>query len=112
MNHPRPLVTCSTTRSRLGLCGLFLLLSMTAVAGEPPYERARADSSPEETEARTSKPENYCLGGIEDRKIIVHERQLTNPFEQTTLLGCEVDGGDARVMPDLPAPSPVYEVLG
>jgi hypothetical protein len=47
-----------------------------------------------------------CLGGIEDGKLIVDESQLENPFRQTTRLGCQVDGGDPRTMPDLPAPSP------
>lgn len=56
-------------------------------------------------ETRISPPENYCLGGIEDRKIIVDESQVDDPFRYTTRLGCEVDGGDPQTMPDLPRPS-------
>ena len=55
--------------------------------------------------------DNYCLGGLEDRKIIVDENRITNPFRQTSLLGCEVDGGVPQTMPDLPAPSPDHKVL-
>lgn len=70
---------------------------------------AAAQAAPGD-EVRASQPENYCLGGIEDRKIIVDESQLENPFRQTTRLGCEVDGGRARTMPDLPAPSADYQL--
>lgn len=70
-----------------------------------------AGMGPGADEVRVEQPHNYCLGGIEDRKIIVDESQLTNPFRETTHLGCEVDGGDPRTMPDLPAPSPEQHVL-
>ena len=70
-----------------------------------------AGMGPGTDEVRVEQPHNYCLGGIEDRKIIVDESQLTNPFRETTHLGCEVDGGDPRTMPDLPAPSPEQRLL-
>lgn len=57
-------------------------------------------------EVRVRHPENFCVGGIEDGKIIVDEQRLTDPFRETTRLGCQVDGGAPRTMPDLPTPSP------
>jgi len=72
-----------------------VLLAAPAAKAEPPAT---------DTEVRIEQPENYCIGGIEDRKIIVDASRITNPFKQTTRLGCEVDGGDPRTMPDLPAP--------
>ena len=83
--------------TRILLAGT-LILPAVALAGPTP---ASAGSD----EVRVEQPHNYCLGGIEDRKVIVDESQLINPFRQTTRLGCEVDGGDPRTMPDLPAPS-------
>lgn len=59
-----------------------------------------------EAKVETGHSDNYCLGGIEDRKIIVEETQISNPFRETTRLGCEVDGGDPQTMPDLPTPTP------
>lgn len=76
-----------------------LSAAATAPAGATPPEAAGADVG-------ISPPENYCIGGIDDRKIIVDESQIENPFRQTTRLGCEVDGGQPRTMPDLPTPSP------
>lgn len=90
------------------------LLFCLAAAALPwsPVSQGETPSKPgPRSEARAARSENYCLGGIEDRKIIVHESQVTNPFRQTTLLGCQVDGGDPQVMPDLPAPSAVEEVM-
>ncbi|MDZ7669407.1 MAG: hypothetical protein U5Q16_08285 [Gammaproteobacteria bacterium] len=57
-------------------------------------------------EVRIRHPENFCVGGIEDGKFIVDEQRLSDPFRETTRLGCQVDGGTPRTMPDLPAPSP------
>jgi hypothetical protein len=76
-----------------------LLLAPGFVAGATPDPAAAI-------EVQVRYPENLCLGGIEDGKLIVDESQLENPFRQTTRLGCQVDGGDPRTMPDLPAPSP------
>ena len=47
---------------------------------------------------------NFCTGGLEDGKIIVNETFLRNGFKETTVLACQVDGGKAVQMPDLPAP--------
>lgn len=84
-----------------------LILGPCAAADE---RQAHPDAAVN-SEVRVMPPENYCLGGIENGKVIVHESRLSDPFRQTTRLGCEVDGGDPRTMPDLPTPSPVHEVL-
>lgn len=86
------------------LCALFALALLAAPA-------ARAEPPASDAEVRVESPENYCIGGIEDRKIIVDESRITNPFKQTTRLGCEVDGGDPRTMPDLPTPSAELRLL-
>jgi len=78
------------------------ILAAPAVLAAPPAT---------DEEARVEQPENYCIGGIEDRKIIVDESRITNPFKQTTRLGCEVDGGDPRTMPELPTPSAELQLL-
>lgn len=71
-----------------------------AVAAETPAPPA--GGAPE---VRVEPPENYCVGGIDDGKIIVDESQMESPFRETTRLGCEVDGGDPHTMPDLPRPT-------
>ena len=48
---------------------------------------------------------NFCAGGLEDGKIIVNEAFMRNGFKETTVLGCQVDGGRAVQMPDLPDPN-------
>lgn len=48
---------------------------------------------------------NFCTGGLEDGKVIVNEAFLRNGFRETTVLGCQVDGGKAMQMPDLPDPN-------
>lgn len=87
--------------------GLALLILAGSAAAEPPDTVPGQDAS----EVQVRHPENYCLGGIEDRKIIVDESQLSNPFRETTRLGCEVDGGDPRTMPDLPTPTSELRLL-
>jgi len=71
-------------------------------AAEPHSEASQLGSEP---------PHNMCYGGLENRKRIVPENQLGNPFRETTHLDCEIDGGQPTVMPDLPAPSAVRTVL-
>jgi hypothetical protein len=93
----------TTTLTRIALAAV--LLAPTLSLADP------APVKPGTEAVRIEQPHNYCVGGIEDRKIIVDESQLTNPFRQTTRLGCEVDGGDPRTMPDLPAPSPEQRLL-
>jgi hypothetical protein len=47
---------------------------------------------------------NLCAGGLENGKRIVAEPYLRDPFQETTRLACEVDGGNPLKVPDLPAP--------
>lgn len=56
--------------------------------------------------AATQGQMNFCLGGFEHRKQIVGDSSLDNPFRQTTLLACQLDGGTPVVLPDLPRPGP------
>lgn len=84
---------------------LILLMFPAATRATPPADQ------PQGTPRAENRTENYCLGGIEDRKIIVDDSQVTNPFKQTTFLGCEVDGGSAQTMPDLPAPTAERQIL-
>ena len=43
---------------------------------------------------------NYCIGGLQDRKVIPHDR-IRRPMKETSVFGCEVGGGRAVYMPDL-----------
>lgn len=52
----------------------------------------------------SSESSNLCNGGLENGKRIVTEAYLRNPMQETTRLGCEVDGGNPIQVPDLPAP--------
>lgn len=88
-----------------------VLLAAASGALATPASLTAPANAPDESEVRVEHPENYCIGGIEDRKIIVDEARLEDPFRQTTRLGCQVDGGDPRTMPDLPTPSPEHQVL-
>ena len=87
------------------LAALLLSLGAAAAAVEPP---AAVNSDP----GVSAEPgHNYCLGGIEDRKLIVEEERISNPFRQTSRRGCEVDGGSPQIMPDLPAPAAAQQIL-
>ena len=86
---------------------LAMTLCLPALVLADPGAPARSAAD----EVRATQPHNFCVGGIEDRKIIVDESRLTNPFRETTRLGCEVDGGDPRTMPDLPSPSSELRLL-
>jgi hypothetical protein len=62
--------------------------------------------------AEVEPPHNLCFGGLEHRKRIVPEAQLRDPLRETTHLGCQVDGGEPAVMPDLPRPSRIRYLVG
>ncbi len=68
---------------------------VVADLGTSTPDSVRTDSRAEST------LENYCIGGLEDRKLIPQNGQVNNPFRQTTVLGCSVDGGEPTIMPDL-----------
>jgi hypothetical protein len=80
---------------------LTLVIALGPATAQPRPPAAQEDAS----EVRITHPENFCIGGIEDGKIIVDESRLADPFRETTRLGCQVDGGDPHTMPDLPTPS-------
>lgn len=80
---------------------LALLMALAPAAGLTRTAAPAEDAS----EVRVQYPENFCMGGIEDGKIIVDETRLSDPFRETTRLGCQVDGGDPHTMPDLPTPT-------
>jgi hypothetical protein len=81
--------------------------------GTPAWSDDRHDPRPVDAPSLGAEPpHNLCLGGLDDRKLILPENQIRNPFRETTHLGCEVEGGKPTVMPDLPPPQPVRTVLG
>ncbi|MGA0841310.1 MAG: hypothetical protein ACO3Z6_02820 [Pseudomonadales bacterium] len=82
---------------------LFLLATTTLRAQpamQPAMEGALGSPRAEQTEGR----QNLCLGGLDDKKLIVAESRIENPFRETSHLGCEIEGGTAVEMPDLPTP--------
>jgi len=81
-----------------------LAILLTLACYSVPSAAAAAEGGGND-EVRIRHPENFCVGGIEDGKIIVDEQRLSDPFRETTRLGCQVDGGTPRTMPDLPAPA-------
>lgn len=48
-----------------------------------------------------SRRGNICFGGLENGKLIPKDDRIDNPFRQTTLLGCSVEGGEPVYLPDL-----------
>ena len=44
---------------------------------------------------------NICFGGFEHGKLIPLDDEVKNPFKQTTLLGCAIEGGAPTFLPDL-----------
>jgi hypothetical protein len=102
------MITPRVAPLHLTLSATMLLLAAAAARAEPPEDVRMPDSGP----GYSDEPaHNYCLGGIEDRKVIVEDDRISNPFRQTSRLGCEVDGGRPQTMPDLPAPSAVHRRL-
>jgi hypothetical protein len=84
-----------------------LLLAVAPAHADP----APAVPAAEDRQLGSEPPHNMCYGGLENRKRIVPENQLGNPFRETTHLDCEIDGGQPTVMPDLPTPAAVKTVL-
>jgi len=95
-------------RSLRRLFNAALLMLAVAPAHADPAARLPATDA---SDLGSEPPHNMCYGGLENRKRIVPESQLGNPFRETTHLDCEIDGGQPTVMPDLPAPSAVRTVL-
>jgi len=80
-----------------------LTLSPCGLRAQQPADPANLPG-PELRAQETRERQNLCLGGWDDRKLIVAESRIENPFRETSRLGCETEGGTAVEMPDLPAP--------
>ncbi len=82
------------------LFGGFLLAAplSAAEAASPATATRPADSTDSVSENRRG---NICFGGLEDGKLIPNNDRVDNPFRQTTLLGCAVEGGEPVFLPDL-----------
>ena len=86
----------------LALVTALLLAPCGLRAEQPPTYGIPSESELRAEESR--ERQNLCLGGWDDRKLIVAESRIENPFRETSRLGCETEGGTAVEMPDLPAP--------
>lgn len=80
----------------------------TSVCAQPVDVHAvemQGESAVSQDRARESASEirrgNICFGGLDDGKLIPNDDQVDNPFKQTTLLGCSVEGGAPVYLPDL-----------
>ena len=74
------------------LAALGLACSAVAYAAKEP------DAAPVQADRGRG---NICFGGFEHGKLIPADDQIANPFIQTTLLGCAVEGGTPTFLPDL-----------
>ena len=81
-------------------CALSVSVSSLAHAGEaapsPTGETPESAGS-----VSDSQRGNICFGGLDDGKLIPNDDRIDNPFRQTTLLGCSVEGGEPVFLPDL-----------
>ena len=68
-------------------------------------EKVLQEPSAGEAEAKESVSDlrrgNICFGGLEDGKLIRNDDRVDNPFRQTSLLGCLIEGGQPVYLPDL-----------
>ncbi|MDE0062438.1 MAG: hypothetical protein OXP09_10785 [Gammaproteobacteria bacterium] len=81
-------------------CVLSVAASSLAYAGDAaPSPAAEAPESA--GSVSDSQRGNICFGGLDDGKLIPNDDRIDNPFRQTTLLGCSVEGGEPVFLPDL-----------
>jgi len=81
-------------------CALSVSVSSLAHAGEA--APSPAAETPESADSVSdSQRGNICFGGLDDGKLIPNDDRIDNPFRQTTLLGCSVEGGEPVFLPDL-----------
>ncbi len=81
------------------ICGCSMLVpSVAAVHADSATATHRSESADSVSAGRRG---NICLGGLEDGKLIPNDDRVDNPFKQTTLLGCSVEGGSPVFLPDL-----------
>ena len=77
-----------------GLAVAALAVALSASVG--------ADETPAEPPSRAERDRgNICFGGFEHGKLIPADDQINDPFTQTTLFGCAVEGGVPTFLPDL-----------
>ena len=81
-------------------CVLAAAASPLAYAGAPASSPA-AETTQGSDSVFDSRRGNICFGGLEDGKLIPNDDRIDNPFRQTTLLGCSVEGGEPVHLPDL-----------
>ena len=81
-------------------CALSVSAPSLAHAGDAAPSLAAA--APESADSVSgSRRGNICFGGLDDGKLIPNDDRIDNPFRQTTLLGCSVEGGEPVFLPDL-----------
>lgn len=80
----------------MAVAALALALSAPVGAAEAPV------GPPAEPPSRADRERgNICFGGFEHGKLIPADDQINDPFSQTTLFGCAVEGGVPTFLPDL-----------
>ena len=86
--------------SRIVGCVFSIAAASLAYAGDAvPSPAAEASESADSVSG--SQRGNICFGGLDDGKLIPNDDRIDNPFRQTTLLGCSVEGGEPVFLPDL-----------
>ncbi len=81
------------------VCGCALSLAGCSLATAD--ETGAVDGAATPDTVSDSRRGNICFGGIEDGKLIPNDDRVDNPFRQTTLLGCSIEGGQPVYLPDL-----------
>ena len=77
-----------------GLAVIALAVALSAPVG--------ADETLADPPSRADRDRgNICFGGFEHGKLIPADDQISDPFTQTTLFGCAVEGGVPTFLPDL-----------
>ena len=81
-------------------CALSIIALSPAHAGDAASTRA-VENPDRAGSVSDSRRGNICFGGLDDGKLIPSDDRIDNPFRQTTLLGCSVEGGEPVYLPDL-----------
>lgn len=75
-------------------------MALAAIAGAVDVP-ADVDASVKPRAQADQNRGNICFGGFEHGKLIPPDDEVKNPFKQTTLLGCAIEGGAPTFLPDL-----------
>ncbi len=108
---------------RVALPAVFwvVLATVTATAAQPdPVAAGAVAQSAKVVQSVKKAPANQgprslvrrCYGGLEDGKVIVREGQVVDNAVETTLNGCQVDGGAAARAPQSPTISAGRLIVG